>query len=438
MHIQVPLLHSHFQPTGEHVNLLVDLLSEKLRLSGPRLVAATLVLIIGFSVMDGMRDTFLQGSPLSYSKELLLIWGCFILFILHPRKAITFKRPFILTVAGLTYLLSSIIITTHFLDEEIAEYGHLQSNLSFGGWSIVIKVFALLFFCLFINTLKSTYPRMYRKIPSLYCRWAIIYCLTTIFFTTTGLADRLPQRCWYGRLSIGYPTMDAIILMTAIIFATFSNAKALHKSLSITLYIVVIIMQNTASGYMAIGIYCIILAYHLPLKWKIAPISLMGISITGLWAVYTYAHQYMGVFGGIIVDKINGFIFGQDTSSISARLTQIQNLNNDILSTPIGIIFGGGGSASYYVESQYYTILGAWGGIGIAFFAIFYLFYTLDSMIDRNQTSRVSRIALIATFMIGAIPLGGINLFPFLFHLAYMSSQIGERNSSPTHSENIR
>lgn len=420
------------------MKLLFGFPSEKIQLSGPRMVTAILVLVIGFSVMDGMRDTFMEGSPLSYSKELLLIAGYFTLFTLHPSKAIKFKRSFALTMAGLIYLLVNMIITTHFLDEEIAGYGHLQSDLSFGGWSIFIKVVALFFFCLFINALKITYPKIYKSIPTLYCGWAIIYCLTTIFFTVTGLADQLPQRCWYGRLSIGYPTMDAIILMTAIIFTTFSSVRILYKSVMIALFIAVIVMQNTASGYMAIGAYCILLAYHLPLKWKIAPISLMGISIAGLWAVYNYAHEYMGVFGGIIVDKINGFVFGHDTSSISARLAQIQNLNSDILSTPIGLIFGGGGSASYYVESQYYTVLGAWGVIGIVFFSAFYIFYTLDALIDRNRTSRASRIALITTFMIGAIPLGGINLFPFLFHIAYMSSQIGERSISPIRSNKIQ
>jgi hypothetical protein len=378
--------------------------------------------LVGFSVLDGIRDTFIQGSAFSYTKEFLIAVGCVAVILFRSAEAGRLQREAILMLFCLAYLSVNLIITTKFMDGDIASRHHLQSNLNFGGWSIVIKVFALIFFSAFLSEVRNLYPKIYAKIPFLYCNWAIVYCVVTVFFIVTGLSKKLTMRNWGGRLSIGYPTMDAIILMIAIIFVIHSKWSASRKFLLIVLYSCVIVMQNTASGYMAIGIYLILLGFILPSWWKLIPISLIAMAVSVFWAIYEYFYIRMGMFGGIIVDKINGFIFGQNTSSVSARIAQIHNLKIDILSNPIGLIFGGGGSGSYYVESQFYAVLGAWGGVGIAFFAIFYAAYFVDSL--RSQ-DRAFRICFLSIFLVGAIPLGGLNLFPFLFHWAYMSTHMG-------------
>ncbi|PLL44663.1 hypothetical protein CWM89_28010, partial [Klebsiella pneumoniae] len=157
---------------------------------------------------------------------------------------------------------------------------------------------------------------IYYKIPARYANFTVIYCIITLFFILTGLSNSLNSRNWAGRLSIGYPTMDSFVLIVAIIFTIFFIRNKKQQIIYNILFIIVLVMQNTATGYIMLAGLGGLMMLSLKGVYKAIPILLGVIAIYIGFLVYDSLWMYMGRFGILFVDKINGFIFGADTSSI--------------------------------------------------------------------------------------------------------------------------
>ncbi|HHT1166593.1 TPA: hypothetical protein ACTYB9_001180 [Klebsiella michiganensis] len=384
-----------------------------------KIIYFLVTLVLLFATLDGLRDTFFPDNPISYIKELAAITLFILLLMLMIRKKANISKGMIIGFnIFLLFLLFVSFATTKYADTTI-----IRAGLGFGGWSVWIKLLAL--YCL-INSLyflSILYPDIYYKIPKRYANFTMIYCIITLFFILTGLASNLNSRNWAGRLSIGYPTMDSFVLIAAIIFTIFFIKNKKQKTIYNIVFIVVLIMQNTATGYIMLAGLGGLMMLSLKGTYKTIPVFLGAIAIYVGYLVYDSLWMYMGRFGILFVDKINGFIFGADTSSIDLRQTQITILLKDMESYYLYVLFGKGGNEAYLVESTYYAFYGFCGLIGLALF-VFSLLLFLGKLPKsfKTKTYYCHSFYIATLFVISSAGLIGFYLYPLIFIYSYLVS----------------
>lgn len=370
--------------------------------------------VVFFAANDGLRDTFLENSPVSYVKEFAVI----LLFLLLS-LFISFSRHNILNKKIVFFnLLFLFLITTSFVTTKLTnmEYFLRADSLSFGGWSVWIKV---VIFGLLTNSLVLLFDlkrNLYYKIPLLYVKCVVFYSVLTLFFVGTGFNKMLPMRNWHGRLSIGYPTMDAFILIIACVFTVFYVRKHIYVAMLHFLFLLVLIMQNTVSGYLLLLSYLLFMIFILPGKWKLIPVSLLFASSISVAIVYVYISTKLGAFGSLIIDKVNGFIFGSETASVSLRQEQINYLMESLTLEKLRLAFGIGGVGAFAVENQFYSILGMFGIFGTIICLLATLFMLLAFYRRKDRLSML----LTLLYFIGSLSLAGIYLYPMIFVLSFV------------------
>lgn len=384
-----------------------------------KIIYYLVIVLVIFATLDGVRDTFLKDNPLSYIKEFFSILLFLLLTLVTYKKKLKLSNSTI--VIFNVFFLILLMIST--LTTKFADATSLRGYLSFGGWSVWVKFLSL--YCL-INSLyflRLNYPDIFHKIPKWYVLFVVLYCLITLFFILTGLSASLESRNWSGRLSIGYPTLDSLVLVVAFIFAlVFIKRKTVKISVMI-LFMVVLMMQNTASGYIMMVIFVTLNSVVLKGFYKfIPPLLAIPMSYIG-YKIYTSWYLYMGGFGILFVDKINGFIFGSDTSSIDLRKNQIDVLLSDMNNYIIYTLFGKGGLEAYLVESTYYAFYGFCGLLGVILLVsslLFFLFKLPKSF--KNRTYYYHGFFITIMFIISSAGLIGFYLYPMIFIYAYLVS----------------
>ncbi|MBU9838117.1 hypothetical protein J1786_25350 [Rahnella sp. L72c] len=217
--------------------------------------------------------------------------------------------------------------------------------------------------------------------------------------------------------------MDSLILIVAIIFSIYFMDNKVAKTLSITILSLVLIMQNTASGYMMLFILMTCSVFFLKRIYKILSLLLISsVFVLGFY-IYNYWYVNMGDYGILLVDKINGFILGSDTSSIEIRQQQIQILMNDMNSYLLYSILGKGGGEAYLVENTYYALYGFMGILGVLLFALLFVFIFLRIPKSFSQGTYYSHsIIITVVYLISCAGLIGFYLYPMIFILAYLVS----------------
>lgn len=369
-----------------------------------------------WSTLDGFRDTFIPGNPVSYMKEFLPLVGIFVcLFPGKGRELFPNDRYSLFILITLTAMLIFFAVTTYILK---VPAGDLGSN--FGGWAIWMKSLTFLWLFLLFRLVQRSYASIFEKIPKLFIVGCIIYSMVTLFFILSGLYKLLPPRCWYGRLAIGYPTMDSLVLSVGMFFVAieFRGRKRIFFAL---LFACVLIMQNTATGYLMLCFFIATMIFWLPARWKFLPVLLFAAGAFLGIAAYEYFKTSGTLFGALFVDKANAFLFGGSTASVSIRSGQIVALKHDLFADPVTAIFGGGGGMAAYTENGYWSILGGLGILGAILYIMIFGYLLMRAFATRHFIFIGS---IIGFYLIGSLSLIGIYLYPFLFVLAYAAAYV--------------
>ena len=376
-----------------------------------------LITVILFATLDGLRDTFIPGNPISYIKEIAVFLLFINLLCARIKKSENIIRPGIIWHAGwMFFLIITLSTTIYFHGEKIGR----ADELSFGGASVWLKLLIQYLLIQALIWLREDSPSVYKSIPTTYITGALIYCALSIIALTTGLSERLTPRDWGGRYSIGYPTMDSYMLATAGLFvAYYMNARTAQKTLGIIIF-AFLLMQNTITGYLLIFIGLAFLVIYLPGKKKITPVALIAaLLIIGAY-LYLYVLDSMGVFGALLIDKINGIFLGSQTASSTVRQDQIARLVALAASDPIQTLFGMGGEAAFIVENNYIALYGLGGVFAVILFFLALIKLTAAAIISENKKMLIPAIAM---YLAGGLSLISFYLFPFIFAFAYIASE---------------
>lgn len=114
-----------------------------------KIIKILVTVLLAFATLDGLRDTFLPDNPISYVKEIGAVLLFFLLFIISYKRKININSRFILVCNFFVLFL----VLVSFVTTKYAISGATRGTLSFGGWSVWIKL--LSFYCIDECTLST-------------------------------------------------------------------------------------------------------------------------------------------------------------------------------------------------------------------------------------------------------------------------------------------
>lgn len=389
------------------------------------LLGLYLIFILIFATLDGLRDTFFPR--LSILRD-FFIFSLPMIFIIYSRYLKPQKDTIILSTL-LFFTLTYTLLITSSVDVNTV---YSRANLLLGGLSFWLKYLSFFFIFIFIFILmKKDRDRYVKNIIFNYILLSLVYSLLTIIiiFIFKSYYLSLPSRNWHGRLSIGYPTQDVLVLSIGILFTFLNkNIKNYLKLLIIAILLTCIIMQNNVTGFVLLFFLLGLFFYKSKIIGKLLAATITAVIIYLIQYIYLN-FQNFGTFGSLLNNKIDSFIFGtQNSGSLDLRQEQINLLLHTISSDHLFLLFGYGGIGGFSAENSFYSILAFSGCVGLIIYISTLLFVFHKSIKHKD----LFLFCLLFMYLISSISITSYYLisgyFIYAFLLAYSLTIKAEKN----------
>lgn len=358
-------------------------------------------IIIIFMVFDGVRDALVISSYISPIKELsvLLLFSINIFrsrFHLHVYNNFYFKNILIFSSTIFIYA----IYTIHSVDT-----GNMLT-LPYIMYYKYVQFFILCY--LFLNFQRFTNKNIIVLID-FFIKLLIISVILTpflYFLEPSFLKSGFKQ---WGRIGVGYPTMDGQVLVFGLsLILLIKNYSLLKGSIIISLLILGILMQNTGTAYVTTTA---IILYYLFFTQKNNLKSIYFVGFILLFLIMLILYEYSDLlknFLWLFTEKIDSIISGKQSVSEQIRAEQFLNLKKNI-SSMYELLFGLG--FKIYVENQYSFMIVGFGYVGLLFFALFLSNNLLYGFIIRKRDYSILFTVTII-FSLTSYTLVSLYLFP--------------------------
>lgn len=340
-------------------------------------------IVIFFTVFDGLRNNIKYNEYISNLKEFAVILLLVITIFksagkikIHYLKAFV---PFIFTVIlglSLTILYSHVPQRFH----------HFNSN-SFTAYIVYYRELQVFIFFIIYYYYENNTEREYSHLVHIFIVCAVFYVFFTILFYFINFPFLIQFHPYWGRISSGYPTMDAQMLIVALILNFIaSNWRNPILKISInSILIFGIIIQATGTGIATLTAFIILYVINQTLlhgrqrlcisgspRSNFLTLIIGGVIIIGfLYYVivnyYTQISTVVTLFQSKVSSLTSGFI---NDKTMQVRSREV-SYAFDIYNTPFNLIFGGGTLLGYQVENQYAYLLRSFGLLGLLTFLIF-------------------------------------------------------------------
>ena len=272
-------------------------------------------LIIFFTVFDGVRDHFAYQKYLSVIRD-LSIAVLFIKILLINRwhfKRTTFD-PLLILFGAIACISIPVncLITPYVLN---SHRSFVRTYYPFFEWVLFFRFIE--FFILIY--LYSYFEKLTGKSLSFLFKQILGFEVLYVIFNLLAYFAPLPlfqYRPWWGRVSEGYPTMDAQVLCYALLSLLFIVKTSKIKFVFLFVVIVVgVLMQATSTGFISltfIGFYAFLFNKKLLVKKSVIVFILTIISLL-IFIGYQLLNKYFsGLLGQYIYQltfKVNEAFF---------------------------------------------------------------------------------------------------------------------------------
>lgn len=238
----------------------------------------------------------------------------------------------------------------------------------------------------------------------------IFVILTPIIYFTSPFFMVAHFKQW-GRINIGYPTMDAENLVIGITLMLFVFKERFLKALSVILFFILgIFMQLTATGFATLGF---ILGYYLFSfsKYKVNQKSIIFIGILASIIISFIIAQY----GDLLKDqlyllnmKVNAILDPSTSKGLSMRATEFHE-HMQYLDDPFSNFFGIG--FKIYLENQYDWFRVGTGLLGFYGYILFLINIIIYGFFIRKQDRNILFLSSVI-FALTSYSLITLYLFP--------------------------
>lgn len=325
-------------------------------------------IIILFIVFDGLRDNLIISSYLSPMKEssVLLLF----IYILIKNKMILLLPKNIVSINFILFFMIVLVFS-------VFVFFHYHYNIPYVTSAYFMYYKIIQFFILFYIFTQYEYitNEKYENILNFFLLCLIFFSLMTpviYYLSPWFMVDSFKQ---WGRINIGYPTMDAENLVMGILLLLFVFRKRfISSTVLLMMFLLTILMQNTATGY--ISLLMVLFYYFITNKKnKKNRASFYVVFILIILCISFILIQYNEVFElqiDLLFRKINAIFDPSNSKSLNMREEEfllVKPYLNDWFSNLFGIGF------NVYLENQYDYNRASMGIIG---YSIFILFLTIN------------------------------------------------------------
>ena len=318
-------------------------------------------ILIIYIVFDGLRNNLIISQYITFFKE-----GCTLLlffYIVFIKKIYLLDNKYIFYIFFI-YFLFLLLFSPFIVFSLSIDYRYVSFPIIM--YYKLIQFFLLVYvFSVYEIVTKDRYENLLKFFIKLLIVFVIITPL--IYFTEPFfMVHNFKQ---WGRINIGYPTMDAENLILGIVLMLFIFRERLFKALYIVLFLVLgLFMQLTATGFATLGF---VLVYYLFSQYKVNQKSIIFISILAFIIISFTIYMYGDLLKEqlyLLKIKVEAILNPSNSKSLSIRAEEFNNqikYLNDFFTNLFGIGF------KIYLENQYDWFRIATGFIGFIAFILF-------------------------------------------------------------------
>ncbi|RFS29456.1 hypothetical protein DYI81_12575 [Acinetobacter sp. SWAC5] len=374
---------------------------------------------IFFAIFDGVRGGLTQSYfPFSFLRDFFIILPAILIFLLKKIKLnreMIFFYIILIFIALYTFIISILFYPDHMYIQDMrgantAKPLFYSYGEGIGRWMKFFSMLCLVYTANYLFQEKKDFSL--NIILKAIVVFSLIYSLLTIvlFFFIPNLYEILGNK-WYGRISIGYPTLDVCFLNLSLIILRYLDISKVYKAFCFIILVIAILFQNTTTGFALLFLTFLIYFYSSKYIFKILSLLVFSFIFGVLSYIYINYNDF-DIVGELIYRKGNAIFFGNisDDPSYFIRMEQVNYMLKFLKSDPFYFLFGFGGIGSEATEVNIYSIMGFSGLIGLLGYLIISLYFLLKSFIYRNS---------ILFFLILAYWIASMSLNPIYLYFLY-------------------
>ena len=360
-------------------------------------------ILVIYIVFDGLRDNLIISPYITYFKESFTLLLFFYIFFI--KKIFLLDKKFIFYIFFFFFLFLLIFFPFSILSLSI-NYRYLSSPIIM--YYKLIQFFLLVYI---FSVYEIVTKDKYENILKFFIKLLIIFVIITPIIYFTDPFFMVKDFKQWGRINIGYPTMDSENLVLGILLMLFVFEEKFFKALIIMLILILgIFMQLTATGFATLGFILIYYIFSFS-KYKVNQKSIVFIGILAFIIISFIIYRY----GDLLRDqlyllqiKVNALLNPANSKSLSLRAQefsdQIRYLND-----PFSNLFGIG--FKIYLENQYDWFRIGTGLIGFIGFIMFLSSLTIYGYIIRKKDRNILFLSSVI-FAMSSYSLITLYLFP--------------------------
>ena len=371
-------------------------------------------ILIAYIVLDGFRDALLISKLLSWVRELTV----FFLFMSSVLLCLNIKRDFY------SFYLPVLLLLFSFIYGFVYSYSPIYPELISISEPLVVwyrSVQAVMIFFVFSAIERLTGKRI-EFFLSCFVLMCVGYALLTPVAFYFPLSLMVENYKMWGRLGVGYPTMDAqtfCYAITAVLFIFKFNIVRLNIVLLILL--AGLAMQVTGTGMASfcsvVFVFLILKRNGKPKSYQLMPLIILSVLCISI-VLYLFSENLNQVIW-LFYDKIDNLRNLGAGQSVDMRVAQFDSLwsltGRSYVETAFGIGY------NIYVENQYSFSLISCGVVGLVLFVLFILYLLFLAVLWRKYDGG-SLLVSVIIFAMTSYTLVSLYLFPCAAVLALFYS----------------
>ncbi|MBD0905578.1 hypothetical protein HA444_23475 [Klebsiella grimontii] len=391
--------------------------------------------LVFFVVFDGMRSNMIISGLVSPFRELALN-----LFIIccAPMLIACKKRDFRIAIPFLCISLLAIVNIPITLFNNIADYKIGNILIFENKYSAIYKhiIFSLLFLSLICFARKNL-DKMTKGLGML-INLAAFYSVITIPIYLYGFPLFVEKFRDWGRMGVGYPTMDGQMICFAIfclIFLVPQKSKMVFN-LKMACLLIGIIAQNTGTAMVTMAVLAMTAFVKKPGKTTSYFVFIVPLVAAVVIQQYYSNPQFFTEMLFIANNKINQILNPEltanvgDLDTLQMRVVQYEMINNIMERNILFRLFGVGGQA--YIENEFKLTLAAYGIFSFACFVFSFLWISFLSIMSKNRNKFLILIIMViwgfTSYTLSSIHLFTTSFcFSMVFAYTYVSGSLSKK-----------
>nr|WP_314522232.1 hypothetical protein [uncultured Rahnella sp.] len=375
-----------------------------------------LFFLIFFIVFDGMRSNLIISGVVSPFRELAL--NLFIIFCIpmlkkSKRDDIILAMPFLL-ISAFAIINIPITLLNNIKELNVGQIGVFENK-----YSAVYKhiIFSFIFLSFLAYTRKK--PENSEKGIRIFINLAVLYSVVTIPIYLYGFPLFKDHFRDWGRLGVGYPTMDGQMLCFAIFCLIFAvkQKSTIRFNIKMACLLLGVFSQNTGTAMVTMFLILLISVWKKPFKTTAYIAIFLPILLAIVIKQYYSNPQFFADMIYIANNKI-GTLLDPTTASSSSldtlqmRASQYEALNKIMDHNLILKVFGVGGQA--YIENEFKLTFSAYGIFSGLLFAFSFFWIPFIVTIKKNK-HKILLYVIIVMWGFTSYTLASIQLFTTSF-----------------------